>query len=40
MRIMVLMMVAAIFSILAIKSSENSLSRDRLTASPTEIATG
>ena len=40
MRVMVLVMVAAVFSILVIKSAENSLGRGRLTASPTEVAIG
>jgi len=40
MRVMVAVMIAALFSILAIKYSENSLGTGRLTASPSEIATG
>lgn len=40
MRVMVLVMIAAVFSILAIKFSENSLGRGRLTASPSEVAIG
>jgi hypothetical protein len=40
MRVMVFLMIAAVFSILAIKHSDNSLGTGRLTASPTEIATG
>jgi len=38
MRVMVALMVAAVFSILAIKYSENSLGSGRLTASPAEVA--
>jgi len=37
---MVALMIAAVFSILAIKYSENSLGTGRLTASPAEVALG
>jgi hypothetical protein len=40
MRVMVILMIAAVFSILAIKHSNNSLGTGRLTASPAEVATG
>lgn len=40
MRVMVALMIAAVFSILAIKYSENSLGTGRLTASPAEVALG
>ncbi len=40
MRVTVALMIAAVFSILAIKYSENSLGTGRLTASPTEVALG
>lgn len=40
MRVMILVMIAAVFSILAIKFSESSLSGGRLTASPSEVALG
>jgi hypothetical protein len=39
MRVMVFLMIAAVFSILAIKHSDNSLGSGRLTASPAEVAT-
>lgn len=40
MRVMVILMIAAVFSILAIKHSDNSLGGHRLSASPAEVATG
>jgi hypothetical protein len=40
MRVMVILMIATVFSILAIKYSDNSLGTRRLTASPAEVATG
>jgi hypothetical protein len=40
MRVVVALMIAAVFSILAIKHQDNSLGTGRLTASPTEVATG
>ncbi|WP_110790471.1 hypothetical protein [Rhizobium wuzhouense] len=40
MRVMVLVMIAAVFSILAIKLVDNSLGGGRLMASPREIALG
>lgn len=40
MRVMVILMIAAVFSILAVKHSNNSLGTGRLTASPAEVATG
>lgn len=40
MRVMILVMIAAVFSILAIKFSESSFSGGRLTASPSEVALG
>lgn len=40
MRVLVALMIVAVFSILAIKYSENSFGTRRLTASPSEVALG
>ncbi|SIQ64709.1 hypothetical protein SAMN05880561_103925 [Rhizobium sp. RU33A] len=40
MRVTVALMIAAVFSILAIKHSENSLGSGRLTASASDVASG